>query len=55
MRNPTFPGRLRNHEASHVRTIEQQMLDALLRIEELLKPQAAQVEPAPQPQKGKRK
>jgi hypothetical protein len=33
-----FVGRHRTHEEPHTRTIEKQILDTLLRIEELLKP-----------------
>jgi hypothetical protein len=36
MNTPNLPERLRDHEAPHIRHPELQILDALLRIEELL-------------------
>jgi hypothetical protein len=33
---PILPERLRTHEAPHIRSIEMQMLDAMLRVEEML-------------------
>lgn len=36
LNEPTLPERQRPQEANHIRTIEVQVLDALLRIEELL-------------------
>lgn len=47
----TYPERVRPHEENHIRRLEQQMLDALLRIEELLKPETPETEKA---KRGKR-
>jgi hypothetical protein len=45
VRDEIFIKRDRVHEEPHVRTIERQMLDALLRIEELLKGRFGHAEP----------
>ncbi len=55
---PSLTDRVRTHEAPHIRVPELQILDALLRIEELLTklievtasvPQVTVVEPEPEP------
>jgi hypothetical protein len=42
--NPTFPDRVRTQEDNHIRPIDTQKLDALLRIEELLQKLVARFE-----------